>query len=198
MGREPVVPSRVGASPADDHVPLIRNSHIVSSAVREVLGSKLMQELTDEDITPRQLQLLTFVAIARHHIEEVAQFLEVTPPAATRAVDALERRGLVQRTPSATDRRLKVLCCSEKGRRLVARYRSLQASRIETVVAGFTPEDIRQLSDLLERYARALVESDPRPEAYCLRCGGYFDADCPLQALCSTCGCRPRRKSDDR
>lgn len=162
-------------------LPLIRYSHILSAAVREVLELALLREAGAESLTPRQMHLLEFIAMSAHHLDEVAKFLGVTPPAATKAVDVLESRGLVLRKGHDTDRRVTMLVCSEAGRLLVDRYRSLEETKLDAVLAGFSDDDAGKLEDLLERYALALIRSVPNSNAICLRCSGHYDPGCPLQ-----------------
>jgi len=160
---------------------LIRYSHIVSSAVRDILESDPLQQEGGAGMTPRQLQLLELIAVAGHHLDDVAKFLRVSPPAATKAVDKLERRGLVVRSGCAGDRRLTILTCSEKGLQLVARYRAAQQETLATAMGGFGDEELRGLAQMLERYSIALVSAETHSDGPCLRCSGYYDRDCPLQ-----------------
>jgi len=161
--------------------PLIRYSHIVSSAVRDVLESEPLEHAGGAGMTPRQLHLLEFIAIEGHHIDDVAKFLRITPPAATKAVDKLEGRGLVVRCASADDRRLTVLMCSENGLLLVDRYRDLQQQTLAAAMSELTDEDLNGLEGLLERYSLALIGAENRGDGPCLRCSGYYDRDCPLR-----------------
>lgn len=161
--------------------PLIRYSHIFSAAVREVLEIALLREVGANGVTPRQLHLLEFIGMNSHHIDEVAKFLGVTPPAATKAVDVLERHGLVLRKAHDTDRRVTMLGCSEAGTSLVERYHAVEQERLERILQGFTEKEAEQLTDLLERYALALIKSVPNSGAVCLRCSGHYDSGCPLQ-----------------
>jgi DNA-binding MarR family transcriptional regulator len=162
-------------------VPLIRFSHIFSSAVREVLEVALLREAGVDGLTPRQLHLLEFIGMSSHHIDEVAKFLGVTPPAATKAVDTLERHGLVLRKAHDTDRRVTLLGCSDAGKTLVERYHSLEQQKLDSILADFSDDDTERLADLLERYALALINSVPNSNAVCLRCSGHYDSGCPLQ-----------------
>lgn len=162
-------------------LPLIRYSHILSSVVREVLETEPLDDAGGSGMTPRQFQLLEFIALSGPHIDDVAKFLRVGPPAATRAVDKLERRGLVARGGCAGDRRVTLLACSDKGKELVERYRALQQETLATAVASFEEEELARLTGMLERYAIALASADGEGGALCLRCSGYYDRDCPLQ-----------------
>ncbi len=161
--------------------PLIRYSHIFSAAVREVLEIALLREVGANGLTPRQLHLLEFIGMNSHHIDAVAKFLGVTPPAATKAVDVLERQGLVLRRAHDTDRRVTMLGCSDAGKSLVERYHASEQERLDRIMQGFSDEDAERLADLLERYALALINSVPNSGAVCLRCSGHYDSGCPLQ-----------------
>jgi len=188
MGPETVNAVPDGLKPPAGQLPLIRYSHIFSSAVRDFLEIKLLRAVTDEHVTPRQLQLLRYIDLDHHHhVDDVAKFLEISAPAATKAVDVLERRSLVARSSSGDDRRLRVLSCSEKGKQLLARYRSLEAERVGAVLTRFSEGDIADLTRLLERYSLALIEAENSSGMSCFRCAGYFDSECPVQFVHSNC-----------
>ncbi len=58
------------------------------------------------NITPRQLEMLTFLARREHwSVGEVASALKVSSAAATKAIARLERKGLVKRAVDMMDRR---------------------------------------------------------------------------------------------
>ncbi|MFL5629305.1 MAG: MarR family transcriptional regulator [Ktedonobacteraceae bacterium] len=58
------------------------------------------------NITPRQLEVLTFLARREHwSVGEVATALKVSSAAATKAIVRLERKGLVTRAVDPMDRR---------------------------------------------------------------------------------------------
>ncbi|MGZ8867270.1 MAG: MarR family winged helix-turn-helix transcriptional regulator [Thermoanaerobaculia bacterium] len=177
----------MGLAPVSSQLQLIRYSHIFASAVREVLELSLLRELGAAPITPRQLQILRFIDTAHHHIDDVAKFLEVTGPAATQALDRLERLGLVIRTPSGDDRRLKFLSCSEKGKKLIESYGSLETERVDAILSRFSSSEVSVMAGLLERFSLALIDSGGSEAAPCLRCHGYFEANCPVQFVNSRC-----------
>jgi DNA-binding MarR family transcriptional regulator len=161
--------------------PLIRFSHIFASSVREVLELALLREAGVDGMTPRQLHLLEFIGMNPHHLDDVAKFLGVTPPAATKAVDTLERYGLVMRKSHDTDRRVTMLCSTDSGRTLVERYHALEQEKLDAIVNGFSDAEAEQLANLLERFSLALINSSPNGNGVCLRCSGHYDSGCPLQ-----------------
>ncbi len=167
---------------------LIRHSHIFGAAVREILEIKLLEEVGADHISLPQLHLLQLITLnGKHQIGQIADFLGVSPPAATKNVDKLERLGLVARTPSRSDRRATLLATSRKGRRLVERYEKLKLKRLEPVLETFSTEERAQFTRLLERFAVALIRSEGKVEGLCLRCSAYFDAHCPVRHFHNGC-----------
>ena len=171
-----------------DSFRLFRHSHIFAAAVREVLEVRLLREATELPLTLSQFHLLKLMAVnGQHQLGEVADFLGVSPPAATKNIDKLERLGLVIRMPSPGDRRAILLSVSPKGRRLVRDYERLKAARVAPVLEGFEPEELEQLSRLLERFAVALLSLSPGGDGFCLRCAAYLAAGCPVGEVRGGC-----------
>lgn len=166
---------------------LTRYAHIFASAVRERLEVDLLRE-ANEALTLSQFHLLRLIALnGQHQIGEVADFLGVTPPAATKAIDKLEGLGLVRRGPSPLDRRVTLLSATERSRDLVSRYEELETARLAPVLAGFSAEEISQFTRLLERFALGLVAHGENDDGLCLRCSAYFDDHCPVHHVTENC-----------
>ena len=80
-------------------VRFLRDCHIFSSATREALEAVPLREASPLPLTIGQIRLLKLlVADSRHRLGAIAGFLGVSPPAATKSIDKLERLGLVIRT----------------------------------------------------------------------------------------------------
>jgi len=133
----------------------------------------------------------------RHQVGEVADFLGVSPPAATKNIDKLEAHGLVVRAPSKGDRRATLLSVSPKGRRLVRRYEELKTARLAPVLARFRPEELEQLKHLLERFSLLLLEKELAREGdgVCLRCDAYIQSACPVGQLRGGCPYQSARRA---
>lgn len=184
----------------DDLFALLRYSHIFASAVREILEIKLLGEISPEPLTLSQFHLLKLISLNGHHqVGEVADFLGVSPPAATKNVDKLERLGLVERRPSKGDRRATLLGSSPRGRGLVRRYESLKAERLTPVAEAFDAAELRQMADLLKRFAVALLSAERSEGAgdsgVCLRCSAYFEESCPIPHIRAGCPYQKVRES---
>jgi DNA-binding MarR family transcriptional regulator len=173
---------------------LLRYSHIFASAVREILELKFLRQVCPEGLTPSQFHLLQLMCHnGEHQIGEVAHFLGVSPPAATKNIDKLERLGLVVRTRSTGDRRATLLSSSEKGRRLVQDYERLKAAQFESILERFDQQELDQLADLLERFSVNLLEMADLGKGICLRCCAHWDEDCLVGRLRGGCPYQERR-----
>ena len=82
---------------------------------------------------------------------EIAAWLRMSPAAITGRIDTLERRGLVRRLPSATDRRKVVVELTEEGRRIWRAAGGEQGSEEARILSALSPADREQLSGLLRQ-----------------------------------------------
>jgi DNA-binding MarR family transcriptional regulator len=147
--------------------------------VREVLDWKLLRETSPLPLTLSQFHLLKLMAFnGQHQLNQIAEFLGVSPPAATKNIDKLEGLGLVIRTRDRDDRRATLLSVSHKGRRLVQRYEELKLQRLKPVLAAFRPEELESLADLMERFAVELLDREKPGGDPCLRCSAYIVDAC--------------------
>jgi DNA-binding MarR family transcriptional regulator len=160
---------------------LLRLSHIFSSVVREILEAKLLAETSTLPLTVSQFHILKLMTLNGHHqAGELAEFLGVSAPAATKNIDKLERFGLIVRSPSPDDRRATILSASQKGRRLVEKYEELKATRLYPILEQFDSEEIDHLSELLERFSVSLLQHEKTSRGFCLRCAAYIETGCPV------------------
>lgn len=83
----------------------------------------------------------------------------------TAVVDRLERRGLILRTPSPSDRRAKVLKLSPKGRAVVEEIFRRHAADLESAMAVLTHREKRQLRALLKKVGRFAAAAEATPKA---------------------------------
>lgn len=181
-------PKGNGRTDPRDVFNLLRYAHIFATTVQEILELKLLKEITADPLTLSQFHLLKLISLnGRHQVGEVADFLGVSAPAASKNVDKLERLGLVARAQSQGDRRATLLSSSRKGRQLVERYEARKAKRLTPVLESFTTADLRELSRLLERFSLALIDSEEADDGLCFRCSAYFDDNCPITHLHEGC-----------
>ena len=181
---------------------LLRYSHIFSAVVREILEARYLAESTTDPLTLPQFHLLKLITLnGKHQVGEIAEFLGVSAPAASKNIDKLERLALVERSPLAGDRRVTLLSASRKGRRLVKKYEVLKAHRLAPVLQMFRPEEIDQFARLLERFSVTLLAEERSADEFCLRCAAYCEDGCPVGHVLGNCAyekIRARGRSPDR
>ncbi len=167
---------------------LLRYAHIFSAVVQEILELKLLREVSPHPLSLSQFHLLKLIALnGQHQVGQVADFLGVSAPAASKNIDKLERLGLVAREPCKGDRRAILLASSRKGRQLVQRYEDLKTKRLSPILDSFSTDELRQLTRLLERFSMTLIDAEEAGEGLCFRCSAYFDQDCPVTHFHDDC-----------
>ena len=167
---------------------LLRYSHIFSSAVREILESRYLVEVADPSLSLPQFHLLKLIGLnGQHQVGEVAEFLGVSAPAASKNIDRLCSLGLVDRGACEEDRRATLLSAGPKGRTLIRRYEDLKKRRLAPVLAKFEPAEIDRLSELLERFSVLLFEHEKAGDSFCLRCAAYCRVGCPIGEVLGNC-----------
>ena len=122
-----------------------------------------------------------------YQVGELASFLGVSPPAATKNIDKLERLGLIVRTPSKGDRRATLLVPSAKGRRLVQKYEGIKADRLAPVLEEMGSKDLDRLAQLLERFSLSVVKNEEAGEGLCLWCAAYCTEGCAVGRIRGGC-----------
>jgi DNA-binding MarR family transcriptional regulator len=170
----------------EQRIELIREvmgaSHIFCSAVEELLDRTLAQA-TDEMLAMSQVKLLLLIARPeqRFKVTDVAEFLGVTNAAASRAIERLVQRGLIDRTISREDRRAVDLSLTPQSRELLDRFNETRNAELLSLLADYPEEKLRQLTTLLDELSVRLLDIDAAKDRRCLRCGVHFRSGCVLK-----------------
>ncbi|MDI6407942.1 MarR family transcriptional regulator [Streptomyces albus] len=115
-------------------------------------------------LTGAQARVLALLAREPTPMRQLARQLKCEPSNMTGMVDRLEARGLVERRPDPTDRRVKVAAATDEGEAVAARLRR-ELKFAGAPLQGLTPAERRLLRDLLRRMLGEPEESgeEPRP-----------------------------------
>lgn len=87
----------------------------------------------------------------------LAAALGVDPSTAGRQVAAMQAKGLVEREPSAADRRRSIISPSEEGRRRMLTTRQRRREATAELLAGWSDEQLRSLGEMFTRYNEAVA-----------------------------------------
>jgi DNA-binding MarR family transcriptional regulator len=94
-------------------------------------------------------------------VSDVARRLEVDLSNASRQLRALEDQGLVTRAVYPDDRRVARVAITAAGRRVLDRTRASALHDYSVALADWSARDRAQLAELLDRFRRALLATEP-------------------------------------
>ncbi len=121
-------------------------------AVARQLRSAAMASLSAWDVTPSQMRAVRM--LDRHggvRSSELAQHLHIAPRSATEVVDALEAKGLVERSPDPSDRRATLVSLTPHGTTLVEEVRRARGLESERLFERLSDRDRDHLARILRR-----------------------------------------------
>lgn len=84
---------------------------------------------------------------------EICEFSGHLKPNVSRAVIALDRKGLIRRAPDPDDQRLQLLYLTQEGQAMYGRFMPLLVAREQAMLACLTAREREQLGRLLDKLA---------------------------------------------
>ena len=128
--------------------------------------SDFLREVTELDLTFTQFKALMLLAHdpGELSVKDVSDRLGISLPAASRAVDPLGRRGIVERAEDPLDRRVKRVRTTRDGDRLVERLIATRIESFEALLEDFSATERRKLGDALDE-----ILARPDVARYCPR-----------------------------
>lgn len=97
-------------------------------------------------------------------VKELAERMGLSLPGASRAADALLRRGWLERREDEQDRRMKRLAITDDGRALLRRVEEARLTGLEEVIARLPDEELTRLSTALAPIIERLEGPDSCPQ----------------------------------
>ncbi|MGY1735868.1 MarR family winged helix-turn-helix transcriptional regulator [Geodermatophilus sp. SYSU D00684] len=105
-------------------------------------------------LSPHQARALRVVVLQEGvRLSDLAEALHIAPRSATEVADALQERGLLERTPDPTDRRAVLLRATAEGRRVQAEVDAARRADTRELFARLTAAERAELSRLLRAVA---------------------------------------------
>ncbi|MCE3235048.1 MAG: transcriptional regulator, MarR family [Vampirovibrio sp.] len=87
-------------------------------------------------------------------VNVIGEKVQLTSGSITTAVDRLEKKGLVERQFSPTDRRVRLVNLTLEGRSLIETVFAAHEQALETAASGLNPEEKKQLIELLKKLGK--------------------------------------------
>jgi DNA-binding MarR family transcriptional regulator len=135
---------------ASDRVPsapeLVEALLTVTHAIKREHNSRLAS--LDASI-PRGRLLRAMTELGKPRMNELAANLGLTPRTITTSVDALEKEGLLERSPHPTDRRATLVELTPRGLGYVEDWRTFQRKLADEAMSALSKQDRRDLMRIL-------------------------------------------------
>ena len=126
--------------------------------------SEFLREASELELTFTQFKALMLLAHEPEElsVKDVSERLGISFPAASRAVEPLVKRGIVERADDPLDRRVKRVRTTRQGDRLVERLIATRIKSFEQLLDGFSVTERRKLGDALDE-----ILARPEVARYC-------------------------------
>ncbi len=121
----------------------------------------------DSHLEPYQLktpEAIILRAISSHGslpLVEIAKHMAFAHPSVLRHIDALEKRGLIQRQPHPEDRRVKLFCLTGEGAKLISEVSQLMDELNQPKNFGITRQEHGTLLKLLQKVHAHICKDMP-------------------------------------
>lgn len=167
----------------------IQNLHLFNYLTRHNMEDRFVQQATDKQISFVQMNLMRILAMhPGQTVGDVAKFMNVSYPAATKTIDKLVRLGFVRRKEDQQDRRIAHLHLTPVGKRAVDRYLQAKTDHVRRILDQFGDEKGQRLNDQLLEFSKAVVDVIPIRGGVCMQCGAFNPNHCYVAEREKSCG----------
>src|SRR5215216_939182 len=133
------------SAPAGVEVVLNSFAEIMS----RLMVSQYQKQITELELTLLQAHVLTILRRGPLQTGQLAAELKISAPAITQLTDRLIRKGLIERSAGADDRRCVIVALSAEGRRLLDRFRRRRQEIFSEALSGMSEAEQRQALEVL-------------------------------------------------
>ena len=88
---------------------------------------------------------------------ELAFITERDKTSLTRLVKTMERKELIKRKISETDKRSKLVCLTDEGRKIFKKSKPIMQQMIKNLQSGLTEEEVRNTINILKRFQENIM-----------------------------------------
>ncbi|GAA2637229.1 MarR family winged helix-turn-helix transcriptional regulator [Paractinoplanes durhamensis] len=120
-----------------------------------LIQGALERRAAEHDVSLIQTRLLGVLRDRRPTMQELAKLLGLDKSSVTGLIDRAERRGLVTRVPSPTDRRSSLVDLTDRARELIVAVSAGFEADVTAMVGRLPEQDRTDLTDLIGRLLTA-------------------------------------------
>jgi DNA-binding MarR family transcriptional regulator len=183
------------APPASAGQRLLRNLHLLRTLVVATLEEGGMP--AEHGITVVQMSVLRLVEARRGTptaLGEIARRLEVSVPAASKAIARLVASGHLRAREDRADARRMHVDVTDAGKNAIRSYESARVRLADAVVARAGAAAAERWIRTTEELVRALLEAGRRGALPCLQCGLLSPSNCAADQYGAGCPVRAREE----
>ena len=118
----------------------------ISAHMRPVSG----EEWPDLELTMPQFRTLSLLAQGPERMGNIAGLLSTSMPSATSMIDRLLDKGLVERAPDASDRRVVTCQLTERGREEMDRFMRISQLQLSRMADRLTVDELQNVVSGME------------------------------------------------
>ena len=137
---------------------LAEDLHALWGLIQRTASSEWFAVITESELTFTQLKSLMALGDTQLSVKQLAGVLSLSEAAASRAADALVRRGLLARTECADDRRSRLLKLTPEGAAMRDRIVEARVAGLVEFVERLTPDEqaalLAAVSPIVQRLPR--------------------------------------------
>jgi DNA-binding MarR family transcriptional regulator len=113
---------------------------------------RFAERIAEAGLNPPLFRILNLIDAAEGQSQQaIGEGIQVPPSRMVALVDELEERRLVERRPNPSDRRVRALYLTRKGRTSLARARKIAKAHEEELTLGMSETDRARLTKLLQK-----------------------------------------------
>lgn len=163
-------------------------SRILSQIVNDLFENSFLKEHSPDHLSKTQLSILRILSVAgTHAVSELAEILHISRAAASKNVEKLVKKKLVNRRIIEEDRRIVEISLLPPGGAIIDSYEKLRLKKQKDALERFTPKEKVQFAELLGKYVRHCLNNEKNVEAICMQCKGNISDDCSLNEFNEKC-----------
>ncbi len=181
----------------NQELPLEEKIRIFSRIIVDVVERNNIKQASNTKLSVNQFLILRILYISEtHKVSDIADFLHISRPAASKNIDYLVRKRLIKRREMPGNRRAMAISLLPKGRDIVQNYIRTSENKTKTALTQFSSDERELLNSLLDKYIRFCLAQENDLSLFCLQCGGEYNGKCLISPHIENCYFHVSEKSD--
>lgn len=131
--------------------------------IMRIRGSVFREELERSEVTFTQFHMLKMVGLhGGMTVSELARAMLVAPPTASRMIESLCSKGLLQREKDARDQRVTHVKITRSGTEVTRKIKEIHASILLELVDDEDQEELEAFTNMLDKFVARWSETSGR------------------------------------